>query len=81
MTALDVKYLTVVPAYGRDYPSKSAAVADWNAGKDFRIQDIGAGRDDGRYVSKRDIDGSGVTVNIRYKNLTMVAVVRHPKTK
>jgi hypothetical protein len=81
MTALDVKYLTVVPAYGRDYPSKSRAIADWNDRKDFLIQDIGAGADNGRYVSKNDLEGTGVTVNIRYKNLTMVAVVKHPKTK
>jgi hypothetical protein len=76
-----VKYMTVVPAYGRDYPSKAKAVADWEAGLDFRIQDIGMGSADGRYVSVRDIPqiseaaGQPVTVNIRYKRLTMVAVV------
>lgn len=76
-----MKYMTVVPAYGRDYKSEAAAVADWNAGLDFRIQDIGMGRDDGRYVSVRDVPaiaaaaGQPVTVNIRYLRLTMVAVV------
>jgi hypothetical protein len=65
-----------VPAYGRDYNSKAAAVADWNAGKDFVVQDIGAGRDNGRAVSKRDLEGQQVTVNIRYKKLTMVAPVK-----
>lgn len=70
------RYLTVVPAYGRDYKSKKDAVADWEAGKDFRIADIGAGRDDGRYVNNADLAGQDVTVNIRYKRLTMVAVVK-----
>lgn len=71
-----MRYLTVVPAYGRDYKSKAAAVADWNEGKDFLVQDIGAGSDNGRYVSKRDLEGQQVTVNIRYKRLTMVAPVK-----
>jgi hypothetical protein len=70
-----MRYLTVVPAYGRDYKSKAAAVADWNAGKDFVVQDVGAGRDNGRAVSKSDLEGQQVTVNIRYKRLTMVANV------
>lgn len=37
-----------VPAYGRDYKSKAAVLADWNAGKDFRCAVTG------RYLSKRD---------------------------
>jgi hypothetical protein len=67
--------LTVVPAYGRDYASGAAAVADWDAGKDFRVVQYGH-RDDGRYVSKRELAGQGVTVSIRYKRLTRVAVVK-----
>jgi hypothetical protein len=76
-------YLTVVPAYGRDYKSKKEAVADWEANKDFRIQDIGAGADDGRYVNKSDLAAylPETTVNIRYKQLAMVAVVPPPKTR
>lgn len=70
-----MRYLTVVPAYGRDYKSKAEAVAAWDAGQDFLIRDIGAGADDGRYVNKPDLAGQPVTVNIRYKRLTMVAVV------
>jgi hypothetical protein len=70
-----MEYLTVVPAYGRDYKSKAAAVADWNAGKDFRIAQFGH-VDDGRYVNKPDLNGSGVSVSIRYNQLTRVAVVK-----
>jgi hypothetical protein len=37
-----------VPAYGRDYKSKSAVLADWQEGKDFRDSLSG------RYLSVRD---------------------------
>ncbi len=65
-----MSYLTVTPAYGRDYRSKKEALADWEAGQDFI--NTGPG---GTYVSKRDI-GPGVIVSIRYKRLTEIAQVR-----
>ena len=40
--------MTVLPAYGRDYKSKKAVLADWHAGKDF--QDAVSGS----YLSIRD---------------------------
>jgi hypothetical protein len=76
-------YITVVPAYGRDYKSKAAAVADWDADKDFQVQDIGAGQDNGRYTNKSDLARfrPGTTVSIRYKQLTMVANVPPERKK
>lgn len=69
--------LTVVPSYGRDYPSKAKAAAAWLEGKDFTIQDMSADRDDGRPCSIRDFPPArGVTVKIRYKSLTMAVLVR-----
>lgn len=73
-----MSYLTLVPAYGRDYKSKAAVEADFNADKDFLIQDISSPHD-GRYVNRRDLEfefGSGVTVNIRYKKLASVALIK-----
>ncbi|HEY1700743.1 MAG TPA: hypothetical protein VGG75_13605 [Trebonia sp.] len=67
-------YLTVVPAYGRDYKSKAAVLADWNAGKDFQINDMSS-PDDGRYINKLD-KPAGVTLSVRYKNLTMVTLIK-----
>jgi len=32
--------ITLTPAYGRDYKSKTAVLEDWNAGKDFIINDF-----------------------------------------
>ena len=64
-------YSTLTPAYGRDYKSKAAAIADFNGNKDFVLNTPwGTG-----LVSKIDF-APGVTVNIRYKKLTQVAVVR-----
>lgn len=40
--------MTVLPAYGRDYKSKDAVLADWLAGKDFKDAITG------QYLSIRD---------------------------
>jgi len=69
-------YLTLVPAYGRDYKSKKAVLADWEANKDFLIQDISSPHD-GRYINKQDAASlKGTTFNIRYKSLTQIYVVK-----
>lgn len=66
-------YVTVVPAYGRDYKSKAEALRDWNEGKDFMIASVGP--DDGRYVSKVDAPPEW-RINIRYCKLTKIVPVR-----
>lgn len=73
--------MTVIltPAYGRDYRNKKDLLADFNAGKDFIINDLfGALKDyDGKPVSKQDLIGQNIkSVNIRYKKLTQVLVHR-----
>jgi hypothetical protein len=40
--------VTLIPAYGRKYKNKEAAVVDWKAGKDFKIIN-------GPYCSIRDL--------------------------
>ncbi len=67
-----MRTITVVPAYGRDYTSKAKMLEDWNANKDFIIQDI-SNPYDGKPANKSDL--SGFTVNIRYKSLMQIAVV------
>lgn len=62
--------LTVTPAYGRDYTSAKAALADWEAGKDFVVE----GLHSGTYVSKSDLT-NGETVRIRYNRKTRVVSV------
>lgn len=51
----------LLPAYGRDYKSKKAAQADFDAGKDF----TGA---DGRYLNKADLIADGKSGKIECRN-------------
>lgn len=67
-------YLTIVPAYGRDYKSKKEVEAAWEAGKDFQINDMSS-PDDGRYINKDDAT-PGMVLNIRYDRLQKVHVVK-----
>lgn len=67
-------YLTVSPAYGRDYKSAKDAKSDFLGGKDFRMESIGQG---GTYCSLRDF-AQGVEVSIRYAKLTKVVNVQVP---
>ena len=71
--------ITLVPSYGRDYKSGKAVQADWDAGKDFTIQSYGHPHD-GRQINLQDAQTTGGTFNIRYKNLTMVKVVKVAKS-
>ena len=70
------RYVTVTPAYGRDYKSAKAAKADCNANKDFILQDIMSPWD-GEYDGKDDLihGGAYAVVNIRTKRDTMVTSV------
>lgn len=58
-------YVSAVPAYGRDYKSAKAVREDWAAGKDFLIQDI-----------NKDDKPADMVLNIRYKRLTQVCMVK-----
>ena len=71
--------MTLIPAPGRDYKSKKAAVADFNGGKDFTICDV-TSRWDGKPANKRDLQAAGVRrVQIRYNNKRSVCVVEVSK--
>jgi len=69
-------YLTVVPAYGKDYKSKAQVMQAWNEGKDFQINDMSS-RYDGSYINKQDADNQGGlrAINIRYNGLRKVVVI------
>jgi hypothetical protein len=68
-------YMEVGPAYGRDYKSQKAVKADWAAGKDFQVLDVG--RDMGRMINKQDADGvPGLRVLVRYQGMTKVVQVK-----
>jgi hypothetical protein len=66
--------MTLVPAYGRDYKSRAAALADFEAGRDFRIASVGP--DIGRYVNRSQLVEAGIReVSIRYARLARIAMV------
>ena len=67
-------YITVVPAYGRDYRSKKEVLRDWDETKDFVINTFNH-PDDGRYINKIQ-QPPGSIINIRYAKMTKVCVVK-----
>jgi hypothetical protein len=68
--------MTLVPAYGRDYRSKAAILADFQADKDFIIADMSS-RYDGKPANRKSLIQAGVTsVHVRYARLTRIAVVK-----
>jgi hypothetical protein len=70
MDTLITRTITVVPAYGRDYSKAVDVLADFNAGKDFIIQDFSL---PAVPVNKPQFQ-AGVRVNIRYAKLRKVVV-------
>ena len=64
---------TLTPAYGRDYQSKKAVLAAFNAGNDFVYNCITSPYD-GKVCNKADLGGA--EVKIRYSKLTKVIVTR-----
>ena len=71
-----VNLLTVSPAYGRDYKNAKEAVADWQAGKDFRAESMKIHG----YLSSRDTEAlkaDGFTdIMIRYSNLRRGTLIK-----
>ena len=67
--------MILTPAYGRDYKSKKAVQADWDADKDFIIADFG--RDMGRYINRQDAIAAGLgRLMVRYQRLTKIMPIK-----
>lgn len=65
-----MSHLTLTPAYGRDYASKMAVIADLIRGKDFVDSWTG------KLINLPQIQQEGYReVNVRYGKLRKVAVV------
>jgi hypothetical protein len=62
---------TLVPAYGRDYKSKAAIEADFNAGKDFYLQGI-----NGCGLVNKEAYSKGDNVTVRYSKLTKATIIK-----
>ena len=73
MNLITKNYVCLVPAYGRDYKSKKEVQEAFDAQKDFLLQDMQLGFD--VPVNKQQF-AKGVSVNIRFKRLQNVAVLK-----
>jgi len=70
-----MSYITLTPAYGRDYKSKAAVLADWNADKDFVIASIGHPYD-GKPMNRADAASTpNDSYNVRYDRLRKITPV------
>lgn len=61
-------WITISPAYGRDYKNKAAAEKDFRDGKDFRLHSLEFG---GSYCSIRDFV-PGSRIELRYDKMRKV---------
>ena len=69
-------HFTLTPAYGRDYRSKAAVIADLNGNRDFITQPWG------QYINLEQlVQSHASTVNVRYQRLTKVAVFTIPELR
>lgn len=66
-----MQYLTMVPAYGRDYKSKAQVKKDWDETKDFQLT---TPRYSGRYINKCQLP-EDARAEIRYTGLKKVVVL------
>ena len=67
-----ITWLSVVPAYGRDYRSKAQVMAAWQAGKDFRI--VSPREGGGTYVNRDDLP-PGVVLVVYYDRTTRECLI------
>ena len=69
-------FVTVTPANGRTYKNQKAIRADYEAGKDFILQDFSS-LWDGKPVNREDFEREGVTqVNVRYQQMRKVCAIK-----
>lgn len=66
-------YLTISPAYGRDYKNRAEAAKAFEVGKDFVMESLTGGG--GTYCSVRDF-ATGVIVCVRYAKKQKVVVTK-----
>ena len=71
-----MKRITITPAYGKDYRGAKSAEEAFRAGKDFIVADM-MDQYYGKPCNIHDLKTCEYsTVNIRYKRLTRVCVVK-----
>lgn len=69
-----MRYVSAIPAYGRDYETEEEVLRDWQDHKDFRIQDLILHG----YISKCELPDD-MTICIRYNKQQEVCVIPDPE--
>lgn len=64
-----MNWVTLIPAYGRDYKSKKEIMLDWMSNKDFQL---GTTR---QYCNRQSEWPKGTVIMVRYRKLTMITEV------
>ena len=68
-------FITLLPAYGRDYKNSKEVKADWENKKDFIISDYSSPHD-GRYININNDLPKGTTFRIRYKRQANICQIK-----
>ena len=64
-------FLTLLPAYGRDYKTKKSIINDLNALKDFIVSHSG------QYINKQQFNELGITsFNVRYSQQRKITNIK-----
>jgi len=67
-----MSFITVTPAYGRDYSSAKDAKAAWNKNIDFIINSHFHPYD-GKPINKAQADADGLKIQLRFNQLKRIA--------
>ncbi len=66
-----MNFLTLLPAYGRDYKTKKSIINDLNSLKDFIVSHSG------QYINKQQFNELGITsFNVRYSQQRKVTNIK-----
>lgn len=76
MAQMKHTYVTVTPAYGRDYTTQAQIKQAWNANQDFKVADFFSGYH-GSMVNKQDVEtlnkkGDSIKIMVRYSKQTKI---------
>ena len=66
-------YVTITPAYGRDYNTGTKAIADYDAGKDFILRSFNM---PDKPINKPQCVAENMQVTIRYDNNRKTVTVK-----
>lgn len=67
----EIRFISVIPAYGRDYKTEAEVQAAWDAGSDFLIEDYALSG----YVNIGD-KPDNFTLQVRYAKQSKIHIIK-----